>query len=298
MPAKGAASPCHARVAVCLAGHPRTFPRTHVHDSLVRRLLIGMQVEHVDVFAILPTGDAPVKNQKDWNFSRVDGSVDGFWRAIAAIRPRVVLRPNTTRLDLNQRCVSSYGFLKSDPQRFLAQPMMWAACYEHIERAEREDGVAYDFVVRTRPDAYWFRPHSPLCARKDTRWDAAQTIVANGYPLSDGFPGHNDQHFVLPRAAAGHVLRMVERYWSCDGAFPHPSLEYWLAAVIRETASAHNMSVHRHRFPFVLVRNSSREPSAASCEKIPRGCRDVYPEEAARKPGRKLQAFRHGDNDR
>jgi hypothetical protein len=199
------------RVAVCMCGHPRTFVRPHVYESIARELVGGLQGhvswdassnwptsgQSVDVFAVMGYGDAEPKRIRGWNFAGVNSSEDDVARALAALQPRVVERLSKPLLPTNPRCRAHRDF--GGAERVIAQPAAWARCLEHIVAAEEADGVQcvtrsslgspvpphccikqsccavshlrivagcryrYDWVVRTRPDAFWHGRHPPLC---------------------------------------------------------------------------------------------------------------------------------------
>jgi hypothetical protein len=206
----------------------------------------------VDVFAVLREGaDAGTKYtelQAGWNFSSIDQLDEGaVWSAVASLRPRIVVRERRTRLAVNPRCRTT-GHVHEYIDRVLPQPSAWATCFEEIEKVELEDGTQYDWVVRARPDAYWFTRHPPL-----PRTPAL--ILPWNLPL--------DQHFCMPRVAARTIFAgMAERYAECRGELPFPFLEVWLLRTVNATASQLGLEVVHMPFGLVLVRNSSHEPSA------------------------------------
>lgn len=140
--------------------------------------------------------------------------------------------------------------------RSVAQPAAWSMCMDLIEQAESVRR-RYDWVVRARPDAFWFHPHPPVCAMHPGR------MYVHVW---------NDHHFVLPRAIAPIVMRgMLQAYTSCEGRFLHETPERWLQAALANATrgvwspcSGHGSAPTWSQlvFPLVLVRRSAREPDA------------------------------------
>ncbi len=255
------------RTAVCLAGTPRTFTRPHVFRSISENLLLALnRTGAVDLFVVLSLQDAPPKNQSGFSFTRVDAPAADVAAALAQLAPRaldVAPRADAETLELgalwrDPRC-RFRGFMGASLEnlaRSLAQPAKWSACYAMLARAEAEDGARYEWVVRTRPDAYWFGAHPPLRAL-----DRARATV---YHL------HVDWHFVLPRALAEPVMvGMLQRFRACaNGTLTkskvrklrkHESLESWMKETMHDAAGAPAARVH---FPLVVVRKSQHEESA------------------------------------
>jgi hypothetical protein len=252
------------RIAVCLAGHPRTFARRHVYTSIGEHLVGGLRAHgaKVDLFALLKTGDAPVKKQGGWNFSQVEDNSDATWAALAVLKPRAVLRLHRNHLPPHQRCLDGkrggMGMGSLGLDRSTVQPALYATCFDIVTKAEALDGAQYDWIVRSRPDAWWYAPHPPLC---ETAPGAKCSAMAHGTHGS-----YLDQHFALPRIIA-HVLRdLADQYMACNGkntTWEFVSIEHWLLANLNAATQAVDLPPPlRVSFPFVLVRKSASEPSA------------------------------------
>ena len=256
------------RVAVCLAGHPRTFARRHVYTSIGEHLVGGLRAHgaKVDLFALLKTGDAPVKEQGKWNFSQVEDNSDATWTALAVLKPRAVLRLHRNHLPPHQRCLDgkrgNMGMGSLGLDRSTVQPALYATCFDIVTKAEALDGAQYDWIVRSRPDAWWYAPHPPLC---ETAPGAKCSVMAHKTDGAGG-AGFIDQHFALPRIIA-HVLRdLADQYMACNGkntTWDFINIEHWLSANFDAATQAVDLPQPlRVSFPFVLVRKSASEPSA------------------------------------
>ena len=272
-----------SRVAVCLTGHPRTFSRTHVHGS-IRELLVNGLRRHsrtVDVFAVFGRGDAPLKSPRDpWRVSTVESDRDSINRALESIGTREVIWVNEPWLKPNRACRIVTAAARMLLERGIAQPAAWETCYGLIEKAEAADGVQYDFVVRARPDTWWYAPHPPPCHMRGAR---ATQQPHGGTPVCpiqmhkhpcDRRNGYTDHYFAMPRAAAEAVMRGIARmYLECNSTLPYTRLEDWVGATMLKETQAHGLPAVQHPvLPFVLVRNDSTEPSARTL------CRCTHPD--------------------
>jgi hypothetical protein len=154
------------RIAVCLAGHPRTFARRHVYTSIGEHLVGGLRAHgaKVDLFALLKTGDAPVKKQGGWNFSQVEDNSDATWAALAVLKPRAVLRLHRNHLPPHQRCLDGkrggMGMGSLGLDRSTVQPALYATCFD---------------IVTTRPRHLMVRSMTGSCARD---------LMRGGMPLT------------------------------------------------------------------------------------------------------------------
>jgi len=235
-----------------------------VYTSIGEHLVGGLRAHgaKVDLFALLKTGDAPVKEQKKWNFSQVEDNSDATWAALAVLKPRAVLRLHRNHLPPHRRCLDgkrgNLGMGALGLDRSTVQPALYATCFDIVTRAEALDGAQYDWIVRSRPDAWWYAPHPPLC---ETAPGAKCSAMAHGAHGS-----YLDQHFALPRIIA-HVLRdLADQYMACNGkntTWEFVNIEHWLLANFNAATQAVNLPPPlRVSFPFVLVRKSASEPSA------------------------------------
>lgn len=259
-----------ARVAICMTGHLRTFGRSHVHGSIREHLIGGLSRlgALVDLFAVLGTADAPVKSSRDpWRLTPVVGERAIDELALQSLHPRQVVWVKQPWLQPNHKCRLANAAARMLLERGIAQPSAWATCYGLLEHAERADQLTYDWVIRTRPDAWWYAPHPPLCSGK------ACPIVLHRHPC-DRRNGYSDHHFELPRSAAAGVLRgMALTYQECNTTLPYTRLEDWLGGAVATTGRNLGLpSFQTKVMPLVLVRNSSTEPSARIL------CRCTHPE--------------------
>ena len=267
------------RVAVILAGTPRTFLRPHVHRSIRSNLIGGLQTR-ADVFAVFGLREPPAK--AGWRAvprHAFQATRRELAQALAAVDPRAIaldeqpvesLNEKTSATSaygerLNPLCSTSAGFMGQDSHhqrgehalRVIAQPASWGVGWRLVELAERRDGGRrYHWVVRTRPDAWWFARHPAACALR------LPTIYLNDVV---------DMHFVLPRAIAAKIMvGMSNEYRSCRGRFAHDhgALETWLRDVVHANAVqptgaiAGGVRVTQVLFPFALVRHDSNQTLA------------------------------------
>ena len=306
--------PCSA--AVCLLGAPRTFALPHVVASIRHMFLERLECQ-ADVFAVLATEDAAPKQQLNeatelgWSFSKVTPDVAELDSALDLLRPKVREHYTSLQPELNSECTPRNGtFWAAYGDRLVAQLESWARCLGHVEAAETERAASYDWIIKTRPDAYWRAPHPPLGRGSLT----SSTLAMHVYPFQD-------HHIVLPRRLAATILRgMLQEYRACRGRWPIAGLNQWLEKTAERTCVQHTdrqavvngSAAQRCRvlgppcvqplFPLVLVRASADEPSARTmCRRaegvsVPESARDppdllpkvtrcmneVYPGRAAR----------------
>ena len=251
--------------------------RPHVYNS-IRSNLVGGLNAHVDLVAIMSLRNPPPKLHS-WASPPSDAAVSkaALARALSTIKPRAVVL-DESRDDgegggaygtvFNPRCTTPHGFMGSDAHgsrqqvmRTVAQPASWSVCLDILEGFERADGAQYAFIVRSRPDAWWFRPHP-----------AASCLSPRVVYVHDWL----DMHFVLPRDAAPTIMRgMAEQYSACNGTFPHAALEAWLRHAVGQLvlashdrtgltspSSTEPLRVAQLIFPFALVRNDSKQSDA------------------------------------
>jgi hypothetical protein len=83
-----------------------------------------------------------------------------------------------------------------------AVPTSVCAC----ANAQEDGGVRYQWIVRARPDMYWYDAHPALCGSVDR-------IVQHKFPHAQWFEGgeFDDQYFVMPRTHADAVFGGMAR---------------------------------------------------------------------------------------
>jgi len=263
------------KVAVCLAGHARSFPRGHVYASIQKQFIgeLRRSVDKLDILAVIPTGDAEAKLASGYVLPSIPSNETAIWTALALLQPRMVTRPAATSsmARVNSRCQTD-GYLNYPISRVLGQLVQWQMCYEQVLAAEAQDGQSYDWVIRSRPDAWWYAPHPFVCLGNNQTCPFVYSSI------------HSDHHFMMPRGVA-HIMRdILQRdYASCTGPFPHDNLEAWLRHTLRAAAASLNIDVHAVQFPFVLVRDKRTDVAAIKAcayHPTPRQCLDLaYPPE-------------------
>lgn len=261
------------RVAVCLTGAARTFVRPHITRAFSSNLIDALQARTVDVFAVMRATDVDAKRQASYDHERLDASPQALAMALAAVKPRAVSldrgNPNETAYGVpyNADCTVS-GFMgesRNHLMRSIAQPASWQQCVSLITRAEQLDGAAYDWVIRTRADLFWFFRHPPVCA-------LAPRVAYMHHWV--------DHHFILPRRrwwsswrrspdhdhddlATAVMGRMIDAYTRCGrgapAAFPHHTLESWLQATLTAAASGRVHTARCARAPPAAASSGARQ---------------------------------------
>ena len=182
-PARAAdSSTSAARIAICVAGAPRTFTRAHVRDSIVAMLLNPLRLDAaVDLYASLVMLDARPPHQydqPDWSATPISPAAAEVGAALAPLQPRALALVQRSEVPANPRCdLGGYLAAPAHAERFMAQWRTLGRCLPLLERAELIDQRGYTHVVRTRPDLYWAAPHPPIAS-----WRANSSLTDSRHP--------------------------------------------------------------------------------------------------------------------
>ena len=165
------------RIAICLSGMPKAL----IQPKLMRAHLLGVlqplrdNSSRVDVYLHLGCGG-------------LAQDCDHTLRAVAdelAARKLTVYQENATLLDTNLTGVPSQHPLGACPAAAAqccsagyAAAVKWRGCLRDIEVAEAAVGVAYDFVLRLRPDIEHLLSLPPAREWRSLRRDVAFTMLA------------------------------------------------------------------------------------------------------------------------
>lgn len=134
------------RVAICLSGEMRGCPKSL--RLLREHVIVPFQVAGANVVDLF-----------------IHTRRDPWWMAAVSLPYRALWVEENRRRDENQiLSVANPKSRGSDPgaggrraflyQSYLQQYESLLACASMVARAERQDGKAYDWVVRSRPDCY------------------------------------------------------------------------------------------------------------------------------------------------
>ncbi|CAF3925232.1 unnamed protein product [Rotaria sp. Silwood1] len=121
-----------------MTGTPRTLYKEEVYTTYKRQAL---DILRGDLFVVLECGN-------DTEFihgSRIEyHSKEDYSAALKYLSPRKLewVPPGEHFGAVDDRV----GYAK------------WKRCLEHIEKAEEQNGIKYDFIVRSRPDLYFVKP--------------------------------------------------------------------------------------------------------------------------------------------
>ena len=125
----------------------------------------------------------------------------------------------------------------------------WSRCMRLVAREEKRTGVKYNWIVHTRLDFVWLRPHPPLSLlQRDVVW----------IPIGEDWGGYNDRHAVMSRNGANVALRGWDFIVSGQVMQIDPQLRagaiYDMQSINSETylySVLHWAKLHVRRFPMV-----------------------------------------------
>ena len=225
-------------VALCLAGHVRTFVNPIVYRSLKENLVDALGVPRIELFAYLKLTDQlgnverqltrrsmPSLIQKERSVRHALRSI-GFEPQLQADAGRVKLVNSSNPLPRakcaaydKQRWSRAVGV--SQPNRFKTYAYLQSllgqldnrhTCAGMVEQFEIRARRFFDWVIYARPDLVWYRPIRPYCFH-----NLSITV------------SHHDWAFTIPRRELLAVLAMpYDDYHGCRADFPMGMLiEHW-----------------------------------------------------------------------
>ncbi|CAF1025081.1 unnamed protein product [Adineta steineri] len=191
------------RIAHCMTGAPRTLYKEELYVAYRRQALDQLPG---DLFVILQLMD---KTENVHGASITNSGPKGYIAALKYLSPRKV-----EWIPINDRLRAAddhAGYAK------------WQRCLEHIEQAEKQDGIKYDFIVRTRPDLYFAKdlPTADLLPKNriliSPYYECLQDIPS-GYnqtwpdlqaPCDKNNQGLSDLFAIMPRTLADPYMRVA-----------------------------------------------------------------------------------------
>lgn len=244
------------RVAVCIAGHTRTFRNKNVHGSILRYVVEASAAngtEGVDVFFHLGREDIPRYDEHRRNDTMVSEEEEkSLEKAMEKFKPVSITYFDNSAVPIDwengTRCpkTNRKRLLKVYPYPLLRGTQ----CYEKVKEYERKRGFKYSFIYKLRPDLAFgaplplpsklptnkivFNMHDPGTTTRGYRW------LRESHPELRPFlrdPGADHMAFI-PRALAdiyfdAHKAALwCEQYNRDTPPFannPEFLLGYWLA---------------------------------------------------------------------
>lgn len=174
-------SQCHdspPNLALCLAGHARTFSERSIVDGLLKNFVHAFGA-NVTTFLYLKLQDHSTKGK-----DRAEnlGATDSFSH-VEDVREAAERLPNLASLSIIEEdvvfrhppCGQSREFEGNNSNGFAwRQIETWQMlvgqlynqhwCGQAIEQYERKTGIAFDVVLKSRPDVTFVGPSPPFCA--------------------------------------------------------------------------------------------------------------------------------------
>ena len=215
------------KVAVCIVGGARTFPREQAWRSLRRHLVEayggrGLAKPAPDVFLHLKLVDDDAKSQKEWRFDPLHQPAAAACSAACAFRPTsVVLLTNGTHegpaspAALTRGCFRSGFFAhREHAMRAVSQWSGFAACHASVLAHEvAHSSGRYDVVVLTRPDTVWYTPVQPHCSLTMQAADGRALTVIHRGPAR--WNATLEWLLLMPRRHAERILTTAKVFDEC-----------------------------------------------------------------------------------
>jgi hypothetical protein len=192
--AANGSAPKVGRVAVCIVGHARSFHQPTVHESIARNLIdpIRRGASAVDVFFHVAMADVPRANTRA--AVPAEQETNG---AIEGMHPVVVSRYSGAGRAMNFSGVAACPAGRSYACDFYHPALLRASeCMEKIELYEREHGVRYEWIVKTRPDVAFGDPVALMSALPTDR------VLMNEHIPGASTPAFPTIREMYPTAAA------------------------------------------------------------------------------------------------
>jgi hypothetical protein len=244
---------------------------------MAKNLIIPLRrsTSALDVFLLLNVGNAQVKDQKGFQDTYPPNNMTKIRAAMNAIGPRVVRIHGAAsdseqpryQVDINGNCTMKSDYLKNNIGRALEQLTSWRECYDTMREVENE-GVEFDYLVRTRPDMLWYNPHpsfEKVTAPRPSlsRFWTSPTVSSSRPPLISSKNMNSDMYFGIPRfAAKAFFLGILDTYTRCKGNFRYPDPEHWVSGHLAKVAQDMRAEYRRVLTPFVIVLSSANSESA------------------------------------
>ncbi|CAF3961275.1 unnamed protein product [Rotaria sp. Silwood1] len=189
-------------IAHCMTGTPRTLYKEEVYTTYKRQvldILVG------DLFVVL-------ESQKDSEFIHGTSieyhSQEDYSTALKYLSPRKL-----------EWVPPGEHFGAVDDHVGYAK---WQRCLEHIEKTEKQNGIKYDFIVRSRPELYFAKALPPPDKLPNDRilmnpYYECLEDIPSGYNYSWGTNltlcdennhGLSDLFAIIPRALANYYMRI------------------------------------------------------------------------------------------
>lgn len=234
----------NTRVALCIAGHLRSFARQSVRDSIRRHVIRPLRASGADVDVFFHVGRGSVGKGGKRALRRRERKAKAAMEEFLPTRVSFFdNRPTPVSWPPGTKCNTKRKIMKHHPPALLRG----YECLLDVERHEQETGVKYGWVYKTRPDVafgsdlstpgelrddtLYVNMHMPGTSTHAHRWLREQfkrkAMVLNA-PIGDHV-------LVAARKVADVALRAVDAFREChlyhmpNGTLnSEVGLTYWL----------------------------------------------------------------------
>jgi hypothetical protein len=210
-------TPTTPRAAFCLTGQPRTFLHPEAQASIIKAARsFGA---HAYIFFFLTDDDGG----SSWAHPPIRESRARVHAAMATFRPKLAAYGSLNESDSyaahrRQQCglppegptraIGGRPFMKT----FFETHVKLKSCYEAVVQYELAHRLRFDWIVRMRPDAWFFGNLVPHCRLAPTEISFPVGVVGCGYS-----PCINDHLAFTPRSLARYYFSIVTDMQSCAG---------------------------------------------------------------------------------
>lgn len=148
-----------SRIAVCFTGHVGTLPRVHRQNLGVLSRLSTVPPAH---FYVLDLHDdyRDARTGRHYTAAHEIGSISPILEQAHALAVDTLSLPSLTSAarQRSASCVGEHTPVSDDTETHFshAYPSLLAArqCFQLVQREEQRSGIAYDWVLRMRPDMH------------------------------------------------------------------------------------------------------------------------------------------------
>ena len=266
--------------AFVLVGHPRTFVKSTVHEHLLRHAIKDFEAQAY-TFLLLSADDHG--SSKGHAVAR--STDDAVGAAVARFRPKAFRYervdaaqpsiPADCDLESTRHRVGDYASQQcSASQKHSCWLVGWWQTWERLRRAfalvreyEEAHSLRFDWIVRLRPDAWFFGPGPAHC-----ELSRSEGIVTPAGVAGCSRQCLNDHLAWIPRAHADAFFNATSELEQChDGAFRKRMIDY--GYFLRERLQRAGVPIANvRRVPYTIARPCdafSRNGSAyADCGRI------------------------------
>lgn len=206
------------KAAFCFTGHPRTFIHPEARAS-IKRAIRGFGADAYTFFVL--TDD---DGGSSWAHPPIHATPSEVTAAMAELRPKAASygAPPAESSSYAASRRASCGLPPEGLTRAIgSRPFMRTfyethsklrACYQAVAAFEEAHALRFDWVVRMRPDIWFFGKLPAYCSMAPSKISFPVGVVGCGYS-----PCINDHMAFMPRSLAHHYFDIASDMQTCEG---------------------------------------------------------------------------------